>query len=92
MNDGDHTIYIRHNSKGDNCFISATELNASESTTSYKHKVETSSVGTDLESYESVTYEGVKAGDYCYVKYNKSSDYKTGSDGYVLVPDKVVSL
>ena len=86
LNDGNHTIYIRHDSPYEDDYISASEVNSSTST----YKCTTASFDNSLDAYDSVTYEGVKAGDYCSIEFRtyggSSVDH---GEGYVLIQDKV---
>ena len=85
LNDGDHTIYIRHDSPCEEDYITVSELNSS---TEF-HKCSTASFGNSLASYDAVTYEGVKAGDYCNVVFQINGSSAEHGEGYVLVQDKV---
>ena len=85
LNDGDHTIYIRHDSPCEEDYIKVSELNSS---TEF-HKCSTASFGNSLASYDAVTYEGVKAGDYCNVVFQINGSSAEHGEGYVLVQDKV---
>ena len=86
LNDGNHTIYIRHDSTCENDYISASELNSSTNT----YKCTTASFDNSLDAYYSVTYEGVKAGDYCYVEFQtRGGSSVDHGEAYVLIQDKV---
>lgn len=86
LNDGDHTIYIRHDSPCEEDYITASEINSSND----YYKCSTATFGNSLDAYDVVTYEGVKAGDCCYVGfYTKGGSSVEHGEGYVLVQDKV---
>ena len=85
LNDGDHTIYIRHDSPCEEDYIKVSELNSS---TEF-YKCSTASFGNSLASYDAITYEGVKAGDYCNVMFKTNGILGEHGEGYVLVQDKV---
>lgn len=93
LNDGDHTIYMRYESQDSQESIFASSLNYSSIpgavTSATKYVCATPSYGTSLDSYCSFTYEGVKAGDYCYITIRKNSNEGDCVKGYVLAPDKV---
>ena len=93
LNDGDHTIYIRHDSPSEEDYIIATELNVDISVgrnSEAIYKCSTASFDNSLDAYDVVTYEGVKAGDYCYVEFQTNGDSSVEhGEGYVLIQDKV---
>ena len=64
----------------------ASELNSSTNT----YKCTKASFDNSLNAYDSVTFEGVKAGDYCTIEFRtyggSSVDH---GEGYVLIQDKV---
>ena len=81
VNNADYTV-----SASGTIVLSASELNSSTNT----YKCTKASFDNSLDAYYSVTYEGVKAGDYCYVEFQtRGGSSVDHGEAYVLIQDKV---
>ena len=93
FNDGDKSVYIRHDSPCEDDCIIAMELNTDISAginSEATYKCSIASLDNSLDAYDVVTYTGVKAGDFCYVGFQTNGDASVEhGEGYVLIKDKV---